>query len=242
MTDQALVTRLAEGCDCIIHTAAMHGSSRGKKSNAEFLQTNIMGAENLFQAALKHGIKRLVFSSTMEVHVGVDWRGTGNAVLDETMPPRPNWIYPASKLMIEELGHMYVRSDRLEVVQMRYMGFDARSMDELNLWLLCRWLTADDVASANLLAATKPGLRDEVFNIGPETSLTQQDSFNAITDPWGVLEKHWPGCSVFIRKLGLEPKPDHFWPITRIDKAKNMLGWQPQSSFEKYLRKHGWKR
>jgi nucleoside-diphosphate-sugar epimerase len=240
VADAELVLRAAEGCDCIIHTAAMHGAWKDKASNAAFLQTNVLGAEYLFQAALKHGIRRVVMSSTMEVYVGYDWRAYGTALLDETLPPRPNWIYPTSKLMVEELGHMYARTAGLEVVQLRYMAFDDRPLDQLGLGLLCRWMTPDDVGRANLLAATRPGLRDEALNIGPETPLTQADAFDAAADPWRVLERHWPGCTPIVRRLGLDPAPELFWPVTRIDRARHALGWEPESSFAAFLRLHGW--
>jgi nucleoside-diphosphate-sugar epimerase len=242
ITDADAVRRAAQGCDCIIHTAAMHGGWKDKASNAQFLQTNILGAEALFQAALQHGIRRLVFSSTMEVYVGFDWRGYGNAMLDESLPPRPNWIYPTSKLMVEQLGSMYARSHGLEVVQLRYMAFGDAPLKDLGLSLLCRYLTADDVARANLLAATTPGLSDEALNIGPETPLTQADVFDAQRDPWAVLERHWPGCSPVVRQLGLEPSPELFWPVTRIDRARTVLGWRPESSFGAFLKLHGWGR
>jgi nucleoside-diphosphate-sugar epimerase len=240
VADEQAVLRAAAGCDCIIHTAAMHGPWKDKVTNAECLQTNILGAEYLFQAALKHGIRRLVFSSTMEVYVGFDWRGYGSAILNESLPPRPNWIYPTSKLMVEQLGKMYATAHGLEVVQLRYMAFGDQPLSELGLSLLCRYLTADDVARANLLAATRPGLRDEALNIGPDTPLTQSDIFDAAIDPWPVLERHWPGCTPVIRRLGLDPQAQHFWPVTRIDRARQALGWNPESSFGAFLKLNGW--
>ncbi len=241
ITDPDAVLRAAEGCDCIIHTAAMHGAQYGKATNAEFLRTNILSAEYLYNAAIRNGIRRCVFSSTMEVYVGVDWQAYGNAIIDESLPPRPTWIYPTSKLMIEELGSMYARTDQLESVQLRYMGFGDEGINELGLLLLCRYVTAVDAARANLLAATRPGLRDVQLNLGPETPLTQADIFDAAKDPWAVLERHWPGCSPILKQLKLEPEHKFFWPVTRIDRAKQALGWQPESSFDAFLKLHGWR-
>jgi nucleoside-diphosphate-sugar epimerase len=242
ITDQQAVLRAAEGCDCIIHTAAMHGAQYGKATNAEFLRTNILSAEYLYDAAIKHGIRRCVFSSTMEVYVGVDWQAYGTAILDESLPPRPTWIYPTTKLMIEELGSLYARTGQLESVQLRYMGFGDDQIKDLGLLLLCRYITADDAARANLLAATTPGLRDVQLNIGPETPLTQADIFEAAKDPWEVLERHWPGSSAILKRLKLEPEHKFFWPVTRIDRAKQTLGWHPESSFDAFLKLHGWRK
>jgi UDP-glucose 4-epimerase len=242
VTDRDAVERAMAGCDAVIHTAAMHGGFRGKRSNAEFIYTNVVGAEHLFEAALKHGTKRLAMASSMEVLVGGEWTCYGTAELDESFPPRPDWIYPVSKYQVEILGHFYARYHGLEVVQLRYMAFDDTPFEKLGLALLSRYMTADDVARATLLAATVPGIRDEVLNIGPETPLVQRDTHEAMTDPWPVLERYWPGCSAVLKKHGLQPNFAHFWPVTQIDRAKRVLGWQPRDTFEKFLSQFGWRR
>ena len=242
VTDADLVRRAAEGCDAIIHTAAMHGGTRGRESNAEFIKTNVVGAENLFDAALRAGAKRLAMASSMEVLVGGDWLCFGTAELDETFLPRPDWIYPVTKYQVEILGHFYARYHGLEVVQLRYMAFDDTPWEKLGLGLLSRNVSAADVGRATLSAATKPGLRDEVLNIGPDTPLTQRDINDAMTDPAKVLERYWPGSMAMLAKHGITPSFANFWPVTRIDRAKRVLDWQPQDTIEKYLHHLGWRR
>jgi UDP-glucose 4-epimerase len=175
ITDEAAVDRAAQGCDAIIHTAAMHGSSFGKASNAEFITTNVLGAEYLFQAALRFGIRRLVMSSTLEVLCGIDWQAYGTAVFDESLPPRPDWIYPQTKLQVEQLGSFYARNHGLEVTNLRYSWVLDTPIEQMGLGLLAREVTATDAASANLLAATRAGLRDEVFLITSDSPLNQKD-------------------------------------------------------------------
>lgn len=237
-----VVMRAAEGCEAIIHTAAMHGSSFNKASNADYLRVNVLGAENLFQAALKHRISRLVMASTMEVIIGRTWASYGTAVVDETLPPRPDWIYPQSKLMIEQLGHFYAQTHGLEVVQMRLMAFGARPASELGFELLARWVDIMAAARAMLLAVTRVGLHDEVLHIGPDTPLSQTDVNQAISDPWPVLERHWPGCTPVLKQHARAPRQDDFWPVTRVDRAKLLLGWKHQVTFETFLSSLGWKR
>jgi UDP-glucose 4-epimerase len=241
-SDADLLRRAVAGCDAIIHTAAMHGGSRGKRSNAEFIKANVLGTENLFQAALQAGVKRLAIASSMEVLVGGKWGVYGTAVLDESLRPKPDWIYPITKYQVEVLGHLYAQHHGLQVVQLRYMAFDDTPMQKLGLALLARYLTADDVGRATLLAATAPGIADEVLNIGPDTPLTQQDVNDAMTDPMAVLERNWPGAGDILRKHNLQPHRDHFWPVTRIDRAKRVLDWQPRDTFERFLGELGWSR
>ncbi len=242
LTDRDAVFRAVQGCDAIVHTAAMHGAFRGKATNAQFIQTNVVGSEYLFAAALEHGVRRLAIASSMEVMIGRDWGAYGTAVLDETMPPRPDWIYPVTKQQVEILGSLYARHHGLEVVQLRYVAFGEIPGERLGLRLLARHVSAEDAGQATLLAATVPGLKDEIVHVGPDTPFTQQDVNEAQRDPAAVLERYWPGCMAVLAAQDLTPRPEHLWPVTRIDRAKRLLGWQPKHTFEAFLLASGWKR
>jgi len=236
VTDEKALTRAVTGCAAIIHTAAVHGGFRGKVPDSRFLQTNVMGAQSLLRIAVSAGVKRVAVASTMQILLNVDWGGYGTALLDEQLPPRPRWIYPLSKLMAEQLGSYYARVHGLAVVSLRYMAFSPQPMRELGLNLVARYLVDADAAAATLAAATVPGLRDEVLHIGPETPLNQQDVNEAVFgDPWTVLERHWPGSGPLLRRHGVEPKPHHFYPVTRIDRARQALQWRPNITFADYL-------
>jgi len=243
VTDAEAMRHLAEGCDAIIHTAALHGRWYGKASHAQFIKANVLGAENLFQAALLHGVRRLAMSSTMEVLIGRRWDASGvGAFVDETSPPRPDWIYPVTKLQVEQLGSLYARHFGLEVIHLRYMGIYDEPIERIGFGLLARHVAADDCASANLLALTTPGLSDEVLHIGPDTPLTPRDVRDALTDIWPVLERHWPGVTGFCRRNTLAPtEKQRLWPVTSIARAKRTLGWKPALTFDGYLRNLGWK-
>lgn len=240
ITDAQAVADAASGCDAIIHTAAMHGGFHGKASNTEFLETNVIGTENIFAAALKHGIQRVVLSSSLGVCVGLDWSASGRVELTEDSPTKPDWVYPLSKVMCEQMGSFYARQHGLQVVSLRYMAISDRPVDSIGFALLARVMTADDAATANLLAATREGLYDHILNLGPDTPLTQSDINLAATEPLAVIERHWPGSTDILRERDLSPKSNVFWPVTRIDRARSVLGWQPTTGFEQYLRSLGW--
>lgn len=238
-TDAALLDRLLPGCDAVIHTAGLHGGNRLTHTPTQFTEVNVVGLVTLLEAAKKHGAKRFVFSSTMEVLIGVDWDASGMAVVDERTEPNPDWIYPVNKLSGEQIGLHYHRHQGMEFVALRYMWFDD-SMGQTPL-LLSRFILPDDVARANLLAATRPGLRYEVLNIGPETPLTNKDIVKAMTDPYAVVEKYWPGAAQVLRDRDIALETRHFWPVTRIERAKQILGWQPENTFAAYLQSLGWR-
>jgi len=240
VTDRDLVFRLAEGCDAIIHTAAMHGAFRDKATNAQFIETNITGSDHLFQAAVHHGVRRVVVSSTMEVLIGFNCNAYGTAVLDETMTPRPDWIYPLTKYQVEVMSHYYAQVHGLEVVNLRYGDFcHKNNVPKIGLGLLACGLVPLDAGRANLLAVTRPGIKDEVLLIGPDTPLTQQDVNKWSRDPWSVLERYWPGSSDVVKAAGHKPR-EELMGVMKIDRAKAMLGYEPESRFEVFLRHHGW--
>jgi len=242
ITDIDAVFAAAEGCDAIIHTAAFHGAERGKVSSADFISVNVIGADNVFQAALHHGIKRVVIASSMEVLLGKNWAASGMTVLDGQSPPRPDWIYPVTKLQIETLGGFYSKAHGLEVPQLRYVAFSDVPIRDLGYALLAHYVTSHDAASAAIAAVEKKGLSDEVLMIGPDTPLTQRDINEAIKgNVWEVLEYHWPGCRDVLEGFYGPPEASEFWPVTRTETTSLILGWKPRCTFDLLLQEMGWK-
>ncbi len=242
ITDAEELKRISVGCDAIIHTAAIQGAWYGKATNAQFIEINLLGAEHLFQAAIANGIPRLVISSSMEVLCGRDWAAQGKTVYDEDTPPNPDWIYPVTKLLVEQLSEFYASRMDLEVVNLRYAGVVQNPTDPGRIVkYLARGVADSDVAKANLLAATTPGLKCEVLNIAIDTPLTEQDILDGETDPWQVVERHWPGCRPYLESAGISDiVHKHFWPVPRIDRAKRVLNWKPEITFTTMLQQMGW--
>jgi len=241
VTDSEAVMQAARGCDAIIHLAAAHGGMRSQCDEATFIRINVLGTQSVFCTAMRWNIHRVVLASTMEVLGGHDWDAYGMTILDESLPPRPDWIYPVTKLQAEQLGSYYAKVHGREVVSLRYCGLHALPAEQLGLGLLARQLTADDAAAATLLAVSRPELRDEVIHIAPVSPLTQRDiNESLLKNPWPVLERHWPGCCALLKNRGIEPERRWFWPVTRTDKARLMLAWRPRHTFETVLRAWGW--
>jgi nucleoside-diphosphate-sugar epimerase len=237
--DEDMLDKLLPGCDAVIHTAALHGAFKKTHTPAQFTDVNVSGLVKMLEACLKHGVKRFVFSSTMEIQIGRDWMASGMNVVDEESTPRPDWIYPANKLAGEMLGKYYSAQKGIEFVGLRYMAFEKSTRPGPGL--LARSIMVHDVAVVNLLAATLPNLRYAIFNIGPDTPITNGDIVVAMNDPYAVVEKYWPGASEVLRAQDAKLTSEDFWPVTRIEKAKHLLGWQPEFTFEKYLESLGWR-
>jgi nucleoside-diphosphate-sugar epimerase len=229
VTDPGLVRELAQGCDAIIHTAALHGAHRETHSFADFIAVNVQGMQNLLQAAVDGGVKTVVFSSTAEVVIGRSWDSGGALRYDERAPTNPDWKYPVTKLMAEQLGWYYAHYHGLRVAALRYMSFGGDDR-RVGVGLVARHLPTDDVAEANLRAVELETLCFEVFNIGPDCPLTNEDVVRGLRDPEGVLEKYWPGSVRWLRDAGY-PIPPILWPVADITKAKQVLGWRPTWGF-----------
>jgi len=237
-TDAALIEKILPGCDAVIHTAAYHNGQMKDHTPTEFVEVNAGGLTTLLETCVKHGVKRFVFSSTMEILVGRDWVASGMQRLDESCPPRPQTIYSQSKLQCESLGQYYVAQMGIEFLALRYQNIDPPNASPLGL--LARGVTAADAARANLLATTVKNISYEMMLIGPATPLQNSDMVKAQSNPESVLERYWPGATKVLLEEGLNLKPDDFWPAVNIDHARRVLSWEPEQTFERWLREHGW--
>jgi nucleoside-diphosphate-sugar epimerase len=237
-TDSALIEQLLPGCDAIIHTAAYHGGFLKDHTPTEFVEVNVGGLATMLEACVKFDVKRFVFSSTMEVLIGRDWAASGMARMDESCPPRCDSIYSQSKLQCESLGQFYASEKGIEFVALRYQNIDPPNSSPLGL--LARGVTAADTARSNLHAAIAKNVSYEMMLIGPASPITNQDIVKAQTDPEAVLEKYWPGASKVLLEQDLKLSPNCFWPAVNINHARRVLGWEPEQTFEKWLREQGW--
>jgi nucleoside-diphosphate-sugar epimerase len=98
LDDREAVASAAEGCALIFHVAAKAGIWGDYR---DFYQANVVGTENVLAACRRHGIQRLVYTSSPSVVFdGRDMEGG-----DETLPypPRFEAHYPATKARAEQL-------------------------------------------------------------------------------------------------------------------------------------------
>lgn len=68
ITDEASIENAIQGCEVVVHLAAVYKT--WAKDPAEIVEPAVKGAENIFQAARKAGVKRVVYTSSM-ASVGV---------------------------------------------------------------------------------------------------------------------------------------------------------------------------
>jgi uronate dehydrogenase len=100
-----------EGCDAIVHLGAK--SVEGKWD--EILHSNIIGTYNIYEAARRHGVKRIVYASS--VHATGFYERT--QTIDARAPARPDSLYGVSKTFGENLASFYFDKFGIESVCLR---------------------------------------------------------------------------------------------------------------------------
>ena len=96
LSDKAAVMKLMEGVDAVLHFG-------GISTEAPFeaiMQANILGVANLYEAAYKQGVKRLMFASSNHA---IGYYKTTD-MLDANMPTRPDSMYGISNVFGEQIS------------------------------------------------------------------------------------------------------------------------------------------
>lgn len=108
--------------DLIMHFAALAYIGESVTEPELYYQNNVAGTLNLLASMRKHGVRRLVFSSSCATY------GVPDSVpITETHPQHPINPYGRSKLMIEQAMTDYAMAYGFEIVSLRY--FNAAGCD-----------------------------------------------------------------------------------------------------------------
>ena len=132
----AALGEAARDVDCIVHLAGVPREGAWEA----ILPNNIIGTYNVFEAARKAGVRRVIFASSN--HVIGYYRA--NQPVGVTEPERPDSRYGVSKAYGEALGRMYADKYGLEVACLRIGSFRAKPQDarQLATWISHRDMVA----------------------------------------------------------------------------------------------------
>ena len=139
------VDALLDGVDAVVHLGGV--SVEGPFE--PILQANIVGTYNLYEAARKHRVRRIVFASSN--HVTGFYRQ--DEVIDATMPMRPDGHYGLSKAFGENLAQFYFDRFGLETVSLRIGSSFPEPKDRR---MLATWLSCDDLERLVVASLTAP--------------------------------------------------------------------------------------
>ncbi len=114
LADAAAVDRAVAGCEAVIHTAAKAGVWGAWEA---YYQPNVVGTQNVLAAMRRHGVARLVYTSTPSVV----FNGASHAGVDETQPYGNNFpcAYPHTKALAEQAALAAHDGNQLRVIALR---------------------------------------------------------------------------------------------------------------------------
>lgn len=113
LTDRELVDRAVEGVDTVLHLAAF-------RNDADFvdvlLEPNVIGVHYICEAAIKHGVKRVMLASTLQTVAGF---GPEDEPIQIKDGPKPTNHYALTKVWGEIYGDMIARNHAISVINVR---------------------------------------------------------------------------------------------------------------------------
>lgn len=226
--------------DVVFNLAARAGVRYSLENPDVYFSTNVDGFRHLIQAMRYHDVKKIIQASTSSLYAGLPMPFTEDLPVNRPLSP-----YAASKKAAEVLAFTYHHLFGLDVSILRYFTvYGPAGRPDMAPFRFIRWIDegtpiemfgdgsqardftyVDDIARGTILAAKPLGY--EIINLGGgkrPTSLIQLIA--AMEERLG-------------KKAAIEHKPFHSADMmetwANIEKARELLGWEPAVSLEEGL-------
>ena len=239
-----------EESNIVIHLAAIAGIDTVIKSPTRTMKTNMIGSYNMLEAARElNALERVVIFSTSEVFGSYTYKSTEGDVTRMGAVGGARWTYAVSKLAAEHLAHSYFKEFGVPTVSVRPFNiygpgqvgegavhhFVKRAISNEDIEIhgdgdqIRSWCYIDDIIECILLCLEKDEAVGNVFNIG---------------NPKGTVTIY--GLAMIILKICHSKSNIKFVPklytdvelrIPSIDKARQILGFEPKIDLEEGIRR-----
>lgn len=231
------VKQAMQGCDAVLHLAALIAIPYSYHSPDTYVDTNIKGTLNVLQAARELGVAKVVHTSTSEVY------GTARFVpITEEHPLQGQSPYSATKIAADQLAFSFYASFGVPVTTIRPFNTygprqSARAViptiitqiangkREIKLGAVTPTrdfnYVADTVAGF-MAALTSTRGAGEVINLGSNFEISIGDTAQAIAEAMGVE------IAIITDEQRLRPEKsevERLWAAN--SKAKELLDWAP---------------
>ena len=229
--DGQAVRTAAQGCDAAIHLASLLGGP--KDDPDETMQVSLMGTWHLLQAAEAAKMQRVVyFSSVNALGIFMGLKQPDYLPIADDYPPQPVSAYGLSKRLAEEMCRYFTERTGIATICLRPPGVwlpeyyerirawraAAPEREWQHAWEYGAFCDVRDVANAAVLGLTCPDpghvtlllCADEIGSDHPSRELAQR------VHP----DVPWVG--------GTEYDQDPYRALVSNQRAKAVLGWQPQ--------------
>ena len=226
-----------EGCDTVLHLAALISIPYSYHSPAAYVDTNVKGTLNVVQAAQNLGVKRVVVTSTSEVY------GTARFVpITEGHLLQGQSPYSASKIGADQIALSFHRAFGTPVSVIRpFNTYGPRQSARAVIPTVITQILAgkkeiklgslhptrdfnyvDDTVSGFLAMAESDGAVGEVINIGSNFEVSVGDTVNLIKEIMNA------DVEVVTENQRIRPdasEVERLWASN--EKAKAVLNWSP---------------
>jgi UDP-glucose 4-epimerase len=238
IADAAAVSGAVDGVDGVFHMAVLPLGPTVEQPRAG-LEVNVVGSFNVFEAAQRSGVSKVVFSSASSVY------GDTDETMDESHPLDARTMYGASKIAGEYFLRSFNDHYGLPYVTLRYMNvYGPRQQGGLVMAVARRVLAGEsptitgdgsqsfdfvhvaDVADANV-AAMAADVDSGEFNVGSGSEASATEIAEKLVDIAGadVEIRYDPSVRVLMRRR-----------VGSNRKARELLGWEARIGLDDGLR------
>ncbi|GGC75468.1 UDP-glucose 4-epimerase GalE [Enterococcus wangshanyuanii] len=253
-----------ESIDGVIHFAASSLVGESVEKPLMYFNNNVYGTQVVLEVMAEFGVKQIVFSSTAATY------GEPKTMpIVETMPTNPENPYGESKLMMEKMmkwcdqayGMRYVALRYFNVAgakadasigedhdpethlvpiilqaalgQREYLGIYGDDYDTADGTCIRDYVYIEDLIAAHIAALEylRNGNESNIFNLGSNNGYSVKEMLEAARE---VTGKEIP-AKILPRRAGDPSKL-----VASSEKAKEILGWQPQVTEIKEIIKTAW--
>jgi uronate dehydrogenase len=168
LADYEQVKKITAGIEGVVHLGGH--SVEGPWDTIH--KSNIVGCYNMFEAAYRSGVKRIVFASSNHAlgfyprdrRIGVD------------VTVRPDSRYGVSKAFGEAIGALYADKHGLRVTCIRIGNVNDKPLDKRRLSI---WLKPEDLVQLVRIGLEHPDIRFEIFYGASDNAAGWWDNSNA---------------------------------------------------------------
>lgn len=244
--DKELVNDTVAKVEYIFHLAAHVGNIRSLKDPYFDMDVNIRGMLNLMEACRNNPkLKRVVYSSSAAIYGEAKY-----LPIDEDHPLNPESPYAVSKMAAEKYAFAFYKVYGVPTASVRYFNAFGPRQDSseyanaVSIFLSRTkkgepitifgdgeqtrdFVFIGDIVNANILAATHPAAVGQIFNV----ATGQATSINKIAE----IIRQVSGKTIPIT-YAESRAGEVIHSRATIEKAKKLLGYNPQTSLDEGLR------
>ncbi|MFC2078692.1 GDP-mannose 4,6-dehydratase [Candidatus Bipolaricaulota bacterium] len=241
--------------DAVINLAARAGVRQSLEDPWVYYGTNVTGTLNLLELCKDNKIKKFVTASSSSVY-GIPCESS-HPFCEDQPTDHPLSPYAASKKATEGLCYSYHHLHSLDITLLRYFTvYGPAGRPDMSIFRFIKWIAEgeplilygdgtqkrdftyiDDIARGTILALKPTGY--QILNLGNDRPVTIMCLISLIEELLG-------------KKAQIERRQVHPADVpatwASIDKAEELLGWQPKVRLEQgvklavdwYLENRGW--